>query len=808
MGEPDERPNHDGSESEGEGRPAPTDPGHRLEAGRAAGAEGPNEDSESAPDTDTPADLSVEQHTPDLFARVFRVYVRNLWALLVVAGLPLVPLVLLSQIYVVWPASEGAYLNGVLETATDPVGTTALVMLGALCVLGLLVGPIPLGGSVLLGGGALLGRRVTVRDAWRGALRRYFTTLAWALMVLLLMAAALAPALWLLSRDWPLLGIAIVALPPLLLLLTPLSVMLPAALLEGHGPFRGLAAAWRIGRYRRGTHVLFVTVSYGVSVLFGTVLERSLLRWTEMAEGDLALLGITATVSMLTAPLSLLLLCAPVLYAGDGIGQTPVHFSAYDSQGRPIGEPVTPAPAFGVPSGPLTDLDLARVGRQLPGPRSETAGSRVHHLATVPLTVAALFAPPLLGPAALAANPFGLMELTASSLESVRADDLTVDVDATDAGALIGTARRGTQLEWCDPDCAVGPGSQTLRGGSGVSVEGGRLLQTHWQEFEHDEDSDQDRYAPHPESGLYLTVCEDALECDHADAELLRPFDGKLYDIHSAVAPLADGGMVVASHVRHDDRRDLDEVVDGDSGGLRLHVCGDAACADPHILDLPPDLTVGGFITDGAFLHAAGSPEGGFGVAAVDPNFGSFSLVLCAENECAEPEVAEVFGDRFRIEYESRLRPRFGARIEYRSDGTPVAAYRDVRTGEARLVDCHDAVCSEFTDRAVTGPGWARPTPGLAVDSQDRPQLLTPDMAGQELVLLSCLDRSCTETVSTGLVGFESEPAVTALALDARDRPHMVWGEGAQGVFGGGFDAESLYLSCAEPYCGGVPATP
>ncbi|WP_017583631.1 hypothetical protein [Nocardiopsis valliformis] len=700
---------------------------------------------------------------------MFGVYFGRLWALVLVAGLPVVPLVLLAQVHVVWPARQGAFVNGVLESTVDPLGTSALALMGGLTVLGLLITPLTLGGSMLIGGGALLGRRLSVRDAWRGALRHYFTVLALALMLLLLVGAAVAVALWLLMRGWPLPGIAIVVLPPLMFPLTLLMVALPAALLEGHGPFRGLAAAWRIGRYRRGTHLLFVSAGYGVSVLFGTVLERSLLRWSGLAEGDLALVGITAAASVLVAPLSLLLLCAPVVYSGGNINWL-------DS---------------------TVDLDLARADQHLPAP-SEAPRVRVLRLTAVPVLIVVLFTPPLLGPAAVAANPFQLPELTVSPIETVGSDSLVMDITATDDGALIAAARRNVRLTSCDPDCVSEFEGYSAERGSGVSVQDGQLLRTHWR----DPDGYWD-YDTLPGAGLYLAVCEDALDCDEEDyGALLRPFDGGLYDIHSTVAPLADGGLIVASHVRHDPE------VARDSGGLLLQVCSDTTCESPRPLELPAELTVGGFLVDGAYLDLAAAPGGGFGLAAVDPSFGTLSLVTCADSDCAEPEVTEVFGDQFRIENERRLRQKFSARIEYRSDGTPVTTYRDLHTGEARLVDCHDAVCSEFTDTAVTGPGWARPTPGLAIDSQDRPQLLTPDMAAEELVLLSCLDPSCTNTESTPLIGFEQEPGITALTLDAHDRPHMVWGEGGVGVSGDELRLDSQYLSCANPYCGTELTTP
>jgi hypothetical protein len=747
------------------------------------------------PDT-APADLSLQSYASDLHKRVFEVYARNLWPLLLVAGLPVVPLVLLAQISVVLPAREGAYLNGVLQSTTETLGTPSLVVLGTVLVLAVLVGPIPLGGSVLLGGGALLGRQITVRDAWRGALRRYFTTLTWALMLFGLVGVALAVSLWLILLEWPLPLIGLVVLLPLLYLLTPLSVMLPAALLEGHGPLRGLAVAWRIGRGRRWPHFLFVAASYGVTVLFNTVLQRSLLRWTELPEYGLLTVALTATSATLVAPLALLLLCAPVVYSGTNS----VEFLSTD------------------------DLDLGRVDQQLsavvpgtavpasdvPQERFEVPWGRDRRWITVSALVVALFAPPLVGPVTVAANPFGLAVMTASPSETVAGYGSLVSIGVADGTVLIGRAHHnGVEFTSCDPDCTVELQHDTWDAENGSSVEGGQPLRTQWLEFEHGAGSAKERRAPHSESGLYLYACDQASECgDDTDPVFLRPFEGRMVALASAVAPMAGGGLVVASYVRNDGRREPDEVVDGDTGGLRVHVCEDTGCADPRVLDVPPELVEDGFDLDRAHLDVSATPEGGFAVTAMDLSFGSLSLVTCADADCAEPEVTELVGDRFRLKNESTQGLKAGARVEYRSDGAPVVAYRDALSGQAHLVNCQDAVCSEFTDTAVTGPGWARPVPGLAVDSRDRPHLLTTDMEENRLVLISCVDRGCAETVSTGLVGFDDEPVATALAFDSHDRPHMAWGgHTAETVFGGSL-AELLYLGCTQPYCGSEPVTP
>ncbi|MFE9243571.1 DUF3488 domain-containing protein [Nocardiopsis sp. NPDC006938] len=729
-----------------------------------------------------PADLVLERELPDLFARVAGVYARHLGALLVVSGVPLAPLVLAAQLHVVWPAREGAYLDGALESTADPTGGPALVILAGLAVLALLLAPISIGGSVLLGGGALLGRRISVRDAWRCALRRYPTTLAWTLALLAVVGAAAALALRMLSWEWPVLLVATVVLPPTLFVLTPLSVALPAALLEGRGPVRGLVLAWRVGRHRWRTHMALVGAALGVSVLFGPVLERSLLRWSGWSEGDLVLVGVTTAASVLAAPLSLLLICAPAVYAG-----VPAHWY------------ITP-PA----------LDLARVGRSLPAADAARSGAprvRARHLVTAPSLAVLLVVPALLGPAALTANPFGLPELTTSPLPTVTGDVQTVEIAATEEGALVGAAHSSVLVERCAPDCEVVVDAWGADRGAGFSVEDGRLLRTHWRTWAHDRILTRDEEVRH-EVGLYLAVCEDALDCDtDADEVYLRPVVTDLHQARSTVAPLASGGLVVASYTVPDDRIDPDEAFDGDVGGLRLHVCAQDTCADPRVLDL----TEGGAARlEVSHLDASTSPGGGFAVAVADAAYGALSLVTCADDDCSDPEVTELVGDRFRTENEHDLTARYGARVEHRSDGSPVVAYRDAVSGEARVVDCRDAECSEFTDTAVTGPGWSRPVPGLAVDSRDQVRLLTPGLRDERLTLVTCLDRPCAETDTRPLIdlGFQEGPVVTALALDSRDRPHMVWGVGWWTEGHGPTNATSRYLTCADPDCGTSPATP
>ncbi|PDP86624.1 hypothetical protein CQJ94_16215 [Glycomyces fuscus] len=738
-------------------------------------------------------------------------YVRRLWALLVVAALPAVPVTLLSQVLVVAPARDGAYLNGVLESAADPLAPALVVATGAVALLGLAVAPFALGGSVLLGTAALLGRRISPRQAWQGARRRYFTVLIWLLLLIVLVSGSLALYLWAVASDWPPVVTALLVLGSLMAVLVPLTVSLPLALVEGHGPFRALLEACRLARHRFIVHLTLVGLSYGVSVLAGTGLEWTLPRWTDLADGSPTLSAVTLLAGLVVAPLALLLGCASVAYCDfespyTAPGQDRAPGGLADSTPGGVRYAVQPT---------VRDVDLVRAGEHLPAPAASVSGRSSDSAfagprpVLVPALALVVFGLPLLGPGLVAANPFGLPEMGDHPVASINSDELSVSLEPTGEGALVGAATSYVNLEVCDPRCRVAAEAEWSWMGDGVRVVDGGALWTVWREYEH-EDADEDeeaRYAPHPDSGLYLLSCADVTDCETPDEEVLvRPYPESQHHVASAVTPLADGRLLVASSVERYDPPELGVSLEPDRGGLRLHLCEDTACADPEVVLFPPELAAGGFLTDGEFLAPVAYPGGGYAIAVTDTARGSLSLAACAERACTDPEITRIRGDRFYGEHDSRFRSRFGARVELRSDGTPVLAYRDPQGGRAHLVDCHDALCSEFTDTAVTGPGWARPVPGLAVDSRDRAHLLTPDFAQERLVLLSCLDRSCSQASSAPLLALtEAEPILSALALDDQDRPHMLWADGEVSPrFMGGVDIESeaRYLRCADPLCG------
>lgn len=724
----------------------------------------------SVPELRAHGGLRLVRSLPAAFLAVAAAYWRHLWSLLVVVALPALPVALFGAAVTLWRSGDAVVVNGALET----YGSPEWVLLGLTLFVALATAPVTLGGAVLVGAGALLGRPVPVGAAWRGALRRYRTTLGWLLLLLLWAAVVLGLLFTALSvlefTLWPVLTVLV---PLVLSSLPALTVALPVALLEGRGTLRALAVSWTMGRYRRASHLVFVALAFGGGSLVLLSSDR-LASWAAVLSADpFPSMFALALLSTLAAPLAVLLVTAPV---------------TLDSTGRPWST--------------HRDLDLAATDRELPRPSPAPRGRAVPALLAL-----AVLVPPTLTPVALWVTD--TTRLFTSPAPGIDVPEVALHMTARGDRALIANSGRSTRVLDCDPECApVGEGEGNREGRTALHTDSGFVF-TSWR---------GDRFgdaAPEPsdeEPGLYLAECSepDPRACVEEDpGALVRPFGGRQDGLHSAMAPLGEG-LVVASRVHPDPDADTQ-----DEGGLGVHVCADTSCADPVPVDVPEDVPVGGHVEGATHLDTASSPEGGFAVTLYDGSFGGVTLMYCADTACADPGVTEVVPASFLSEYEGKfegeLTSRFGARVEYRPDGTPVIAYRVAQGGAAHVVDCHDAACTEFTDRAVTGAGWARPVPGLAVDSRGNPQLVTFDMGAERVVLVSCRDAGCAETVTVPLRPFEEKPALTALTLDETDRPHLVWAEEEPSLLSEGEQVASEYVRCLEPRCGadlGPPNAP
>lgn len=709
-----------------------------------------------------------------LIRTILRTYPRALAALMVAACLPLAPLALLSLPWELWLASDSVVVNGIRESFVDPLTPWTLVGAGVILLLVLAISPITVGSGVTIAAAALLGRRIGVRDAWRYALRRYWTGLAWILAAAVVLVAATAAALWTLTMsEW---APVVLVVPVLLVVWPPLMVTLPVALVEGRNPWRAFARAWVLGRQRRRLHLGTVVAAFGLLYLSGTGLEHALTTWSPPAEGDPAITAAQALISLLVTPMVLLLLSAPLAHHG--------RFSPLDPDTDP------PLPAR---------VDLGRVDGHIPA--AQPPGVRPRAV-TVVAVAAALVVPPLVAPVVVGSDPFDAPQLTGAPLDAGRLDD-RVEMWVEDDRAVVSVSGREAEQLVCDPRCELVEETPGHYGFGPLTPVGEAYVYPEWLEVLHEEEDDEsDMYAPHEESGLYLHVCEEPGDCELGPQ--VRPFADSHHDVDAVAAPVGEE-LVVVSHVKsYDyDEEDIAFSEEGDTAGLRAHVCADEHCEDPVALDLPEELSTNAFLANGHHLDLEPVGEG-FLLLVTDAGYGAVHALHCPDTACSDMEVTELAGDLFEYEeeYEEAGKKLVGARALERSDGTAAVMLRAAGDGAVRFLDCQDAACAVYSEETVTDPGWLRPVPGFDLDSQERPQLLTYDYGAERLMLVSCLDTGCSETVETLLIGFAHMPQTTGLALDGNDRPHMVTGDGEPRTGIGGYNTEARYLRCEEPWCG------
>lgn len=705
-----------------------------------------------------PEDLRLPLGVPATLRAVGRTYIRRLWPLLVAITVPLAPAILLCALFIALPG------YAVADGAPTYLGTPAawqLTAWGLTAAVALVGAAVALGAGFVLAGASLLGRNVPVTTAWRTALRRLPVLLAWEGVTTALVVAAL----WVVlirsqESEMALPVLVLLLLLPFSLLMAVWSVALSAALLEGRGLLEACRRGWEMGIACRTTHMVLVLIFTVVSVAAVVGAELAAGRIAESGTDQLLSLAARGAVLTLSAPLMLLLLCTPG-----------VHSS-----------PVSP-----------WDLDLARVGANLPA-----AGATVwpRPRVTVPLTALAVVLPVVAVPLAPVLSPAMTVQTVSASMA---ADKYTAQQMAVSDGTAFLMSSGRDPLTVCDPECepvedALGPGIHDAT----ATVEDGYVV-TSWKR---DPEAEGEPWEEEPplDGGLTLLRCSGPVEdgCRDTTSSNVRTFPDVPFQ--SSISPL-DDGVVIASYA--DPTIAMKEEGTASLAGLRAHVCEDAECSDPREVDLSDEVSSGPHSVGS--LDVAASPDGGFAVTVLDRKTGVLTLTHCADPACADPATTELSGQNiFQYLDKHPESGRFGAQVEYRPDGTPVIAHRDTELGEAHLLDCHDAACTESTARVLAGPSWARTTPGLAIDSQGFPQVATVDMDARQLTLISCRDSGCSNHTSVPLAEFNERPGTTLLELDAQDRPHLLWARFADHhPWESGTGGE--YLRCSQPRCG-VPA--
>ncbi|ASU82042.1 hypothetical protein CDO52_03920 [Nocardiopsis gilva YIM 90087] len=238
---------------------------------------------------------------------------------------------------------------------------------------------------------------------------------------------------------------------------------------------------------------------------------------------------------------------------------------------------------------------------------------------------------------------------------------------------------------------------------------------------------------------------------------------------------------------------------------VQVHMCEDTYCREhttASVGTVPLFHHLAGHEVDLA-VRSDGSPV----VSVYDRFDGSVRLLSCSDADCSANMQRTLKPARYvrseEGEFPGKTRVS-GSRVAVRPDGRPVVAYRDPVDGSSRILDCQDVDCSETEERDLTGPGEQRPLPGLAVDREGRPQLVTTDADGRALVLISCADRGCEERRTVPLFpGNKSRLLDIALVLGPDDRPviaanYLSDRSGVAGVDGEG----PILLRCDRSRCG------
>lgn len=720
-------------------------------------------------------DLSLAGSFEELWGRVLASAGRSAWPLTVAAVLPFTPVVLLGQALWVRLTADGTYVNGSL-LVTDPRDPVTLWGLAALGALALLVAPIAAGTSAALATGALLGRRVAVRDARRSALRRYATVAALLVTALLLVVGTVTATLsvYLSDEDWYWLGVLIPI--PGLLLLPPVVTAVPVAVAEGRGPVSALAQAWRIRRERRLTALGFVLVVLLLVVLViagGGLAVAWAAGWGLLHPASPAIAGLG--VLLCAAPCTVLV-CAPL------------------AAGRVYVRPGV------LNEGPYTTIDLERVAATLPAP----AVRGPFRPGRTAAALAALLLPPLAGPAVAWADPFGTPYLTRTALR----DGNDMPAALPSAGeALFAEHVYRPSVPWCGPDCERWEEPWADVRGLDTTMVWDRIVTSGWVSVEPvrvDEGGDdvewKDQEYEHDErSGLYLWSCDPDRECE--TTVLLHGTVRSYAD--TALTTVGDRVVVVASaefDAITPEEQELAAAGEFEDFRTVLYTCADLTCSDPTVSELPLESRAWASYRASEALDIAAHPDEGFIVTAYDTRRRGLDIIACAA-DCAAPVITTVVEPLISKtdaiwrsgEDDRDFGKHAGARAVYRADGTPFIVYTAPDDGTARMVDCHDPLCTDFTDREIPGSAPGGPIPGLAVDAAGNPRLLTyaEESPGDRLVLISCPDGTCGRTAATGLSRMDAEPSLTALALDADGLPHIV-------VEAPG---ELFHLTCGTPFC-------
>jgi hypothetical protein len=272
----------------------------------------------------------------------------------------------------------------------------------------------------------------------------------------------------------------------------------------------------------------------------------------------------------------------------------------------------------------------------------------------------------------------------------------------------------------------------------------------------------------------------------------------------------ASGSGAVAAVMFHPEAERRKD--DGQSSStLRIVSCADMSCAAPRTLvttrlALPVGGigVIGGARDDDEQLAIATGSKGRPVVAYEDPHNGAVTVVSCDDASCRRPVVRRLVEpqrsglDRGGHSVEARR----GVELVVAPDDRPVLLYRDVRSGQVRLLRCRTPDCAGVDAVTVTGPQIDEPMRALALAHDGLPLVATFDMARRRLVLAACRTADCARRDSVVLLN-DVDPGVEApdglhMVVSRDGRPAVLW----TGIDEGDGPSRARLVSCRDVRCG------
>ncbi|MBC6461580.1 hypothetical protein [Actinomadura sp. HBU206391] len=717
-------------------------------------SETPGVESILAEETTAGTEVTVEARGAfGVVGLAYYIAARRLGALLVPAVVLLVPLgsALIAVLAVVF-TQDGLIVNGApaIWPMSSRLAMAAAIVGAALMVVGFVLAVVA---TVVLVAGLQMGHALSTKSALQHTVRRYpglGTGVVVALVVVAVTVAARAGLLAWISHEWVApdryawLGQALIITVLAISLWILLS--LPIAVLEDGGPFSAIGRAWRLTRWRRTSDT--VALAVGVLVIPGVAVAGT---WWALPPRS----GLVDDAIGLVA---LSVVCALIVpFQAATLAVTTLN-QWYPDHGR-RGEP----------------LDLHEIVQ-----RPIRVHTAAHPRRRVFLIVL-MALPGLLYAGYVGSNPFGLATTTDHVLAADYVDHVALQLPTEGHPIALATDSVGPSIMriCADRSCAVGRDQNlsnlTNREMGSVAMPDGSVLLAAW----------------HMGVDLHLVQC--AMSCEGLEtAPVLdrRPRDGKAHSTFGTAAAMTTtpDGILIAdtSFVNRTG-------VPGDTSlaWVRLTHCADAHCSKPRVTVVTIDRSALKFSDYHRPLAVAAGRDGDPVVALEDQSTGEVVVMRCRTVACAHPVVTR-YGGGARIGDNSTD----GISVAVPPDDHPVIAYRDVRTGAARLLRCRTPECAQADITALTGPGTERPWPALTLDPAGRPVVATYDLAHHNVVLISCDDLGCLRRKTVPVARVKSGPGPMDIKVDSAGRPQVLWAD--QGEIG---ESSLRLTTCLDPGC-------